>query len=176
MPRRVTPKAPPRESIFRPAIGLHDPVTSRVYYFADYLASDKTPKRRLRLGRSPQCDIRVLEEHTSYFHADLRRQTNGYMMLVPLESATNQLYADNHQVTEPTLVTVGMHIELCYALLIGVGKNGRFPIAADTADEYLRNAGDLYGNNSLAARHICRSRETIRQRRTKSFSGKCDKK
>ncbi len=173
MPRKVTPKAPPRESIFQPAIGLHNPATAKVYYFDQFLASDKTPKLRLRIGRSPKCDIRLMDKHTSYFHADLLRQANGHMMIVPLASATNELYADNYKVIQPTLITVGMHIELCYALLIGVGKGGRFPIAAKTADEYLRNAGDLYGSNSLAGKRICRSRETIRQRRTGSRTDSC---
>lgn len=109
-----------------------------------------------------KCDIRLSDTATSRLHAELVRQSDGRTLLKPLLGATNGLYADGNLITEPVLVTVGMRVRFGAALLIGVSEEGRFPFPAETYHEYMRRAGDLYGNNAAAARHIGRSCTAIR--------------
>ena len=164
MPAHRTPHVSPYQRIMRPAAGFHYKDKKRVILFHDFVDADDRPQQALSVGRSKACDIQVTHRLTSRKHATLERLSNGHTQIAPTDP-TNALYVDGQPITEPVLLTVGMRVRLGRAVLIACDGNGRFPFAADTADNFLRGADEHYGSNQLAGERIGRSRETIRQRR-----------
>lgn len=161
MPKIRTRETPPVVLPTSFAAGLHHSKRARFYLF-DEFRSGYTVKRLLRIGRGQDCDIRITDQHMSVVHGVLERRQDGATVLHD-HSSTNGIYVNGERIQEPVILLVGMHVRIGETDFMAADKDGTFPIAATTVNEFCCRASVLYGSNTEAAKHIGRSREFIRR-------------
>lgn len=165
MPRKKTYTAPTYSPVIRHATALHVRERRRCFRFDELVDSDNQPKRVITIGRRPRSDIRVDDGLVSYDHALLKRHADGRTTIMAAEGCKNGVFVNGRLLTEPVLLTVGMQIRIGSSRLVGATCTGSFPVSGYDNDDYMRHAGEMYGSNNLAAKHIRRSASRIREAR-----------
>ena len=160
MPRRATPHMSPFEPVIQPAAGLHDPDRSRTYFFRLFVPAGAERMTPASIGRSKHCTIHLRNEFASNFHAIVEQKGEDCHYLRP-DRPTNGIYVNDKPVFEPVRLLFGMCIQLGRAKLYTCNVDGRFPVWGLTMQEFLRNSGEMYGNNRLAGDRIEKSQSTV---------------
>ena len=140
------------------AAGLRVPGSREVYYFKE--AKTET----ITIGRGTHCDIQVLQDRVSELHAVVNVQKDGHGLL--RDSSLNGTFVDGRRLEEDDHCSLlaGMQIQLgSRALVIATDAKGRILIEATTIGEYCYLARELYGNETIAADFIGRSRKFIKK-------------
>lgn len=163
MPRVMTEIASPYGRNATPAAGLHDPARRKTYLFADFKSLSGRQRRNIVIGRAGACDIRIRDRFASSKHIMLAFESARKVVVHDLGS-TNGVYLDGQRMCQSFYLAEGMQLRLGDAHLFAVDRDGYFPIAAKSLDEFLREAAKVYGNNKLAGERVGVSRETVRRR------------
>jgi len=163
-PQRLTPNASTYSPELITAFGIHDPDRSRGYLFQKIVEQTGHPPT-ITIGRSRRSDIIVRHDWISRRHAVVYRGDDPFWYIKP-DQPTNGLFINGQPVFDSTRLLLGMRIRVGKAYLYTTNAQGLILVAGLTDDDYLARTGDLYGDNSEAARRVGKSRETIGDRRS----------
>lgn len=152
MPKKKTVATRPLKVVSRPAKGLRDPRTRRLYLFKDF-ATDS-----IIIGRGVGCDIQIRNERVSTGHALVKIRHDGCAEISNL--GRNGTYIDGECITDGVVLLEGMQIHLgSEAMLVATNEQGGFPIVAYTVHEFCYYARELYGSIREASKFIGKSRK-----------------
>lgn len=165
MPKLRTQRvSPPSPSPVQYAMGLHIPSLAPKTYFFSSFRKGRRAKKQVTIGRDSGNDIRIAHDRgVSREHA-LLLSARGKGRMISDQHSTNGIYVNGDRLEGAVSITVGMHIILGRTLLIGVDRDGSFPIRVIQVSELARLAAEQYGNCRIAGEHIGRSKEFVRVR------------